>query len=179
MDNELLERLLRQLPQRGIDKARPSLADDVKNRIPHRLIAHRLDTINIIVDLRISKLAAAAAIVATMVLLAGFLGLRGSPQGHIYEDGKLFLKYCLGGENAYKSDALAGLSKFYQDLYQQGKEVVYYADRANLADSYAVLMHWKLPDGRYGVIFGDLTARTISPDTLIMLQSRMLQEKPK
>jgi hypothetical protein len=74
---------------------------------------------------------------------------------------------------------LASLSKFYESLIQQGREVVYYGGPTNPADKYAVVMHWKLPDGRYGVIFGDLTARTISPDTLIRLQASMLREKAK
>ena len=45
-----------------MDRPRPGLAREIKDRIPARLVRHRMDTISIIVDLRISRLAAAAAI---------------------------------------------------------------------------------------------------------------------
>jgi hypothetical protein len=179
MENEKLKKLLRELPGRSIEKARPGFAEEIKNQIPHRLIHHRLDTINIIVDFRINKLTAAAVVLAVIVLLGGFFGLRGSPAGEFVRDGKLFLKYCLRGENAYKADMLEGLSKLHESLVQQGREVVYYGAPADRTGRYVVLMHWKLPDGRYGVIFGDMTARTVSSDTLIRLQNSMLSENAK
>jgi hypothetical protein len=178
MDNELLEKLLKGLPEQCIEKARLSLAEEIKNQIPPRLAPHKADTINIMVDLRISRLAAAAAIAAT-ILLISLVGLRGFPGSQTIQDGKMFLKYCLGGEKAYKADVLASLIKLREELIQQGKEVVYYGNSPDPADKYAVVMHWKLPDGRYTVVFGDFTAKTVSPDTLIKLQSQMLRERTK
>jgi len=64
-------------------------------------------------------------------------------------------------------------------LAAQGREVVFYGSQANLKDPCTVLMHWKLSDDRYGVIFGDMTARTVSARTLIMLQANMLRERAK
>jgi len=97
----------------------------------------------------------------------------------VLEDGKLFLRYTLKGENACKAELLGNLAQFRDALIAQGREVVYYGKQANFNDPCAVIMHWKLPDGRYGVILGDMTARTVSARTLITLQDHMLRERAK
>jgi hypothetical protein len=38
-------------------------------------------------------------------------------------------------------------------------------------------MYWKLANGRYKVIFGDLSAKTVNAEELIDLQSQMLRNK--
>lgn len=175
MEKRELEELLKGLPERLIERARPGLAQEIKSRIPDRLSLHRMDTVRIIVDLRISRLAAAAAILLAVFLIGTFFGGRDAYGLHMYQDGKLLLKYAIGGEKASRAEALAGLEKFRDELASQGREVVFYGDRANLKDQYAVLMYWPLPDGKYGVILADLSARTVTPKTLIRLQARMLQ----
>ena len=174
-----LEELLRSLGEHGIERARPALAQEIKDRIPSRLTPHRMDTINIIVDLRISRAAAAAVILLTMLVIGWLIGGRDGAAPQMVEDGKLFLKYTLGGERAYKAEFLGNLAQFRDDLIAQGREVVYYGDRVKLNDPCVVIMHWKLPDGRYGVILGDLTTRTVSAKTLITLQDHMLQSGGK
>jgi len=143
------------------------------------LVPHRWDTINIIVDLRISRVAAAAAIVLAMLLIGSFFGGRDAAGARMFEDSKLFLKYTLGGENACKAEFLGNLAQFRDDLIAQGREVVYYGDQAKLKDPCAIIMHWKLSDDRYAVILGDLTTRTVGPKTLIALQAHMLQSRAK
>ncbi len=175
MDKERIEALLIAFSRRGIDPARPGLLEDIKGRIPRRLVPHRLDTINIIVDLRVSRIAAAAAIIIAVLAAGTFFG-RGAGSGGIYRDSKLFLKYALGGEKAYRSDVAGTLAGFRDNLVAQGREVVYYGQKAEKADPHAILMYWKLPDDKYGVILGDLSARTVSSKTLIRLQSHMLRE---
>ena len=179
MDTRTTENLLKALAEDGIERARPELGDQIKARIPYRLIPHRWDTINIIVDLRVSKVAAAAVILLAMLLIGGFFGGRDAAGARMYEDGKLVLKYTLGGENACKAEFLGNLSKFRDDLIAQGREVVYYGDQAKLKDPCAIIMHWKLSEDRYAVILGDLTTRTISSKTLIALQAHMLQGRAK
>jgi len=179
MEKRELEEMLKVLPVRLIEQARPGLAQEIKTRIPHRLYPHRMDTINIIVDLRVSRIAAAAAILVAVFLIGTFFGGRDANGMHMYQDGRLFLKYALGGEKACRADVLPGLAKFRDDLAAQGREVVFCGDRANLNDQYAILMYWPTPDGKYGVILGDLSARTVTPKTLIRLQARMLQERAK
>ncbi len=180
MREEKLGKLLNELAERTAEPVSPGLAENIKHQIPQRLMPHRsgMDTINIMIDLRISKLAAAAVIIVTMILLASFLGGRDLAGNGIYQDGKLLVKYCLGWAGAGGSDVLAGRSK-YEHLVHQGKDVTYYGDGIDPDDSNAVLMQWKLPDGKYRVIFADLRAKTVSAEELIELQARMLQKKTK
>jgi len=176
MKEEKLGKLLNELGERTVEPVRPGLAEDIKHQIPHSLVPHRgsMDTINIIIDLRISKLAAAAVIIITMILLANFFGGRDSIGNGIYQDSKLLIKYCLGGVG--KSNMLAGRSK-YEYLVHQGKDVVYYGDSIDPEDGNAVLMQWKLSDDKYKIIFGDLREKEVSAEELIELQARMLQRK--
>ena len=179
MGTQKIEDLLRRLAERGIERARPEFVQEIKARIPSRLIPRSMDTINIIVDLRISRVAAAAAILLAVLILGRFVGGRDATGAKVYEDGKLLLRYTLGGENACQAEFLGNLAQFRDELAAQGREVVYYGRTANLKDPCAVLMHWKLSEDKYGVILGDLTARTVSAKTLITLQDHMLQERPK
>jgi hypothetical protein len=179
MDPRKLDNLLKALAEHGIERPRPGLGQEIKARIPARLTAHRMDTINIIVDLRISRVAAAAAILLTMLLIGGFLSARGGADMQVYEDSKLLLHYTLAGESAGRAQFLDSLARFRDELAAQGREVVYYGRPAKRDDPCAIVMHWKLPDGRYGVILGDLTTRTVSAKTLISLQAHMLQDRAK
>jgi len=178
MDKQQVTELLKALPPRLDDPPRPALAVEIKRRIPERLIPHRMDTINIIVDLRISRVVAAAAVLVALALI-GVIAANRSGALETYHDGKLMLQYALGGEDAYKGDVLSGLVSFRDSLIAQGREVVYYGDRADPKDKMAILMHWKLSDDQYGVILGDLSARTVSSTTLIRLQARMLRDCSK
>jgi len=157
---------------------RQSLADDIKQHIPGRLAHRGLDTINIIIDLRISKLTAAAVIIITMILLANFFGGVNLAQEWLYKDNRLLVNYLFKGDR-FTSDenVTAGFLKYYQDLERQGKEVVYYGDSIDLADSNNIIIQWKLSDGNYRVIYSDLRIETVSGDKLIKLQARMLQKK--
>jgi hypothetical protein len=177
---EKLGKLLNELAQRTAEAVRPELAEDIKHQIPHRLMPRTggMNTINVMIDLRISKLAAAAVIIITLVLCASFLGGRDLTDDGIYKDGKLLIKYCLGGISADKGNVLAAKSK-YEYLTKKGEEVAYYGDSIDPEDSNAVLMQWKLPNGRYKVIFGDLREKTVSTEELIKLQTQMLQKAKK
>jgi len=178
MGTQKIEDLLRSLTERGIERARAGLGQEIKNRIPHRLMAHRMDTINIIVDLRISRVAAAAAIAVALLVLGSFYNSRDAG-GQMLEDSKLLVEYTLRGENAGKAQVLSSLEKFRDDLVAQGREVVFYGDKANRNDPYAIIMHWKVSEDKYGVILGDLSARTVGVKTLIRLQDHMLVGRSK
>ena len=182
MEEKKLGRMLSELADRTTEPVRPSLAEEIKHRIPQKLAPHRMgmDTINIIIDLRISKLAAAAVIIITMILLGNFFSGRGSTgDGGIYHDSKLLIEYCLAGSDTGRSGVLAGASKLYEHLVGKGEDVVYYGDSIEPGDSNAVLMQWKISDGEYRVIFGDLHTKTVGGEELIKLQARMLQKKVK
>jgi len=177
MGTTRIEDLLKDLGERGIERPRPELAREMRGRIPNRLICHRIDTINIIVDLRISRMAAAAAIILVLLVVGAFWGRRDAAGKRFFEDGKLFLQYTLGGENACSAQAVEKLARFRDDLVAQGRDVVFYGDQADLSDRYAIIMYWKCADDKYGVVLGDLSARTVSANALIRLHTHMLQER--
>lgn len=167
-----MEKLLSGLTDATVEPARPDLAEDIKSQIPHQLSTHRhwTNTTSIIIDLRVSKFTAAAVIIITMFLLANFFG---AADRGIFEA----IKYSIVGEKASQSEILASLAGLHEGLVDQGKEVIYYGDSVNFKDRNAMLMHWKLPNGRYRVVFSDLRIMTLSPDVVIMLQAQMLKNK--
>jgi hypothetical protein len=174
-----IEDLLRSWAERGFERARPGLGQEIKNRIPHRLIAHRMDTVNIIVDLRISRVAAAAIITLALLIIGSFYNSQDDIGGRMLEDSKLLVDYTLHGGRAGKAQVLSSVAKFRDDLLAQGREVVYYGDKVNLDEPYALIMHWKISEDKYGVILADLSARTVGPKTLIRLQDHMLLSQRK
>lgn len=190
MKEEKLKKLLNELADVTAEPPRPDFADDIKQRIPHRLIPPRsgIDTVNIIIDLRVSKLATAAAIIITMVLWGSFLRGRDSIGDGLYQDGKMLVRYFFGAgdeenkalaaKSGYRYNMFLAKSK-YQYLVQRGEDVTYYGDNIDPQDSNVVLMQWKLSDGNYKVIFADLREKTVSAEELIELQARMLQTKTK
>ena len=178
MKEEKLKKLLSELAKGTAEPVRPELVEEIKHRIPHRIVRHRgrMDAINIMIDLRVGKLTAAAVIIITMVLFASFFGGVDLAGGGICQDSKLLVKYCLGG--AGRGEVLAGRAG-YEHLVHQGKDVVYYGDTIDPEDGNAVLIQWKLSEGKYRVVFGDFRTKTVSAEELIELQARMLQKKRK
>jgi hypothetical protein len=177
MGKEELKELLNKLPDAMTEPVRPGLGEDIKHQIPHRLSPHRvgMDTINIIIDFRINKLAAAAAIIITIIFCATFLGGRDSTGGSVLQDSMLLIKYWGAADTSKIS---AGRSK-YEHLLQRGEDVVWYGDRLNPKDSGAVLMQRKLADGKYEVTFVDGREKQVTAEDLITLLSEMLQKKTK
>jgi len=177
MGKEELKELLNKLPDAMTEPVRPGLGEDIKRQIPHRLSPHRvgIDTINIIIDFRINKLAAAAAIIITIIFCATFLGGRDSTGGSVLQDSMLLIKYWGAADTSKIS---AGRSK-YEHLLQRGEDVVWYGDRLNPKDSGAVLMQRKLADGKYEVTFVDGREKQVTAEDLITLLSEMLQKKTK
>ena len=128
------------------------------------------------IDLRISRLAAAAAIIITIILFASFMGSGGSKGDNLYQDGKMLLQYWLGGENAQKV-VFKDSSELLKRLVPENKEdIKYFGDVVEPGDSKAVLMYWKRDDGRYEVIFGDFKTKTLTADELLEAQGNMLKK---
>ena len=59
---------------------------------------------------------------------------------------------------------------FYMALVQDQKEPVYYGETVGPDDTNKVLLRWKLENGQYRVIFGDLSARSVTPEELAELE---------
>ena len=54
-----------------------------------------------------------------------------------------------------------GIAGFYQKLVDEQREPEYFGATVEPGDSEAILLKWKLDDGRYRVIYGDLRAETV------------------
>ncbi len=69
--------------------------------------------------------------------------------------------------------------RFYAGLVIEDKDPAYYGSRVTAEFPHAILMRWKTEDGKYRVIFGDLTARDVSAGELAQLEAMPLNIKPK
>lgn len=176
MNEEKLKKLLNDLADASVEPVRPGLSEDIKRQIPKRLSPHKggTDTIHIVINLRISKLAAAAVIITTILLCAGLFGGREWTRDGIVDG----VKDSLAWLGAGRADVMAVRSK-YEDLVRQGRHVVFYGDNIAPGDKSAILMQLKLPDDKYRVVFGDGSTTIVNPEELIELHSRMLLKKTK
>jgi outer membrane lipoprotein-sorting protein len=62
------------------------------------------------------------------------------------------------------------LGMFYMTLVGDDKEPVYYGETVGPDDADAVLMRWKVSDGQYRVVFGDLLTSDVTPEELAELE---------
>jgi len=69
--------------------------------------------------------------------------------------------------------------RFYAGLVIEGKDPAYYGSKVTAEFPHAVLMRWKIEDGKYRIIFGDLTARDVSAGELAQLEAMPLNTKLK
>jgi len=73
---------------------------------------------------------------------------------------------------------LQSMGFFYMMLMQDKKDPVYYGDKVTPEFPHAVLMRWNAEDGKYRVIFADLTAEDVTADELAELEAAPLNIKP-
>ena len=64
-------------------------------------------------------------------------------------------------------------SLLYKSLVDESREPVYYGETVGLDDVDKVLLRWKLGDGQYRVIFGDLHADTVTADVMTELETEL------
>ena len=69
--------------------------------------------------------------------------------------------------------------RFCAELVMEDKDFAYYGDKVTAEFPHAVLMRWKIEDGKYRIIFGDLTARDVSAGELAELEAMPLNTKPR
>jgi len=177
MKEEQIKELLNELGRRATEPVRPGLGEEIKHRIPHRLSRHKIgwDTVNIIIDLRLSKSVAAAAIIITMILLLNLFGGRDLANGGIFKDGMLLINYWRGvGE-----DPVSIARSKYEHLLDRGENVIWYGDSIDIKDANSVLMQRKLPDGKYELTFADGHDKQVNSEQLVKLLARMLEKRTK
>ena len=69
--------------------------------------------------------------------------------------------------------------RFCAELVMEDKDFAYYGDKVTAEFPHAVLMRWKIEDGRYRIIFGDLTARDVTAGELAELEAMPLNTRPR
>ncbi|MBN1806633.1 MAG: hypothetical protein JW837_15395 [Sedimentisphaerales bacterium] len=171
-----IKELLNKLTDATTEPVPHTLAEDIKRQIPSSFPHHKMrkDTINIIIHLRISKLAAAAAIIITIIICGTFLGGRDSSNG-VIQDGMLFIKHWA---RAGYTD-ISAIKSRYDRLLDRGEDVVWYGEQITSKDRSTVLIQRKLPDGNYEIMFADGREKQVTAEELIPILSRMLQKKAK
>ena len=60
---------------------------------------------------------------------------------------------------------------FYADLVDNDRDAAYYGDDVDSRDYDRVLLRWRLDDGRYRVIYGDLRSETVTTERLAELEA--------
>ena len=78
-------------------------------------------------------------------------------------------------EMSQKSMKVMGATLFYAKLVQEGKDAAYYGDKVTASDANAVLLRWKISDGLYRVIFGNLATENVSAERLAELEGAQPQ----
>lgn len=177
MKEEQIQKLLNELGPRITEPVRPGLGEEIKQRIPHRLSRHKIgwDTVNIIIDLRLSKSVAAAIIIITMILLLNLFGSHDSTGGGIIKDGMLVIKYW---GNSGKEQVAISRSR-YELLQSRGEDVIWYGDSVDIKDANSVLMQRRLPDGKYEITLADGQEKQVVSEQLVELLTRMLEKRSK
>jgi len=92
-------------------------------------------------------------------------------------DGPDSLKGLSNDEKTKKTSelmSLGGPAFFYITLVEENKDPVYYGETVGPDDTEKVLLRWKLDDGQYRIIFGDLSAKTVTAEELAELEKQML-----
>ena len=177
MKEEQIQKLLNELGPRITEPVRPGLGEEIKQRIPHRLSRHKIgwETVNIIIDLRLSKSVAAAVIIVAMILLLNLFGGQDSTGVGIIKDGILLIKYW--GDSG-KEQVSISRSK-YELLLSRGEDVIWYGDSIDVKDAKSVLIQRKLPDSRYELTFADGQEKQVNSEQLVKLLTHMLEKRTK
>jgi len=65
---------------------------------------------------------------------------------------------------------------FYRTLVEDKKDPAYYGQTVGPDDTNKVLLRWKLDNGQYRVIFGDLSIKNVAPEELVELEKPLLEQ---
>jgi outer membrane lipoprotein-sorting protein len=76
----------------------------------------------------------------------------------------------------YEQTLLIGPAIFYRTLVEENKDPAYYGEMVGTDDTNKVLLRWKLDNGQYRVIFGDLSIKNVTPEELAELEKPLLEQ---
>jgi hypothetical protein len=82
------------------------------------------------------------------------------------------------GSLMQKMMPITALWMLHSTLASEQRDPAYYGDTVTPQSPHAVLLRWKLDDGRYRVIFGDLTTRDVSAEELAKLEAAPRSQQP-
>jgi hypothetical protein len=66
--------------------------------------------------------------------------------------------------------------KFYSELLKDEMNAAYYGDKVTADNPELVLLRWKVSDGTYRVVFGNLTATDVNAEELVELEKTLLEQ---
>ena len=178
MKTDEIENILRKMAKATDHRPANDLAENIIQQIPQSLREHRpgRGTINIMINLRINRIAAAAIIIFTLILFLQFFPLLNNGHSNLIQDSRMWVK-AWASKAGSQQKLLEQTSNLYQLLLDKGKEITYYGDSIGPQAEGSILMHWKVDDNNYIVIFGDLSKDEVSAEKLIEIQSKMLQNR--
>jgi len=81
-------------------------------------------------------------------------------------------------EEIAKIIKLQSIGMTYAMMVKDGNDPAYYGDRVTAQFPHAVLMRWKIDEGTYRVIYGDLAVEDVSTELLAELEATPLNLKP-
>ncbi len=167
MKEKRIEKLLYKLADVTSERPRTELAEDIKNRIPQQLshLKRKMDTVNIIIDLRVNKLAAAAVIIVSMILLANIFNGKDTGGAGLLQESKLLIRYFLAKDNDQTGDVLPEMS----DQFTPSAERI--ASRSLLTPSRSPLGNWATQKH----VGSNLLAKTQRPFTAATLKGHLKQ----
>ena len=129
--------------------------------------------INIVIDLRINKYVAAAAIIISTIMFANLLNLHSDRT--LYSETKIVLQSLLH-KNSHHAD-FSDFKKLCEKLKAAGHQIEYLGDTADRSDPDSILMYTKLADGNFSVRFINLRTEIFTSQELIAHQTKLLQKK--
>ena len=173
-----IEKMLERMGQATDHSPGEDLSENIKRHIPDRLYEHKAgrDTVSIMINLRISRLAAAAIIILTIIIGLQVIPAVSSEDSGLIQDGRMWLR-AWTSKSATEKVLNKQSSQLYRELVSKGKDITYYGESINPDGSDSILMHWKVDEDKYMVIFGNLKKEIVSSEDLIKLQSEMLSTK--
>ncbi len=169
------EELLEDMARHISEPVPHDLGERIKVRIPPVLTQCQgaKGPVNIIVHLRISRLAAAAAIVITMMICGLIYRSHSQDTEGLYDDLKTLVTF-LPNRGEPTEQVMAGFQNFSLSLQEKGKDVVFFGNVIDKPSADTLLMYWQMDNGDYRVVYGDFCVSQLNTTELIEAQSRML-----
>jgi len=175
MQNNDIEKMLKDLAVKTSELAPEGLSDRIKEQIPSELKEYKgkFDTVRIIVDIKIGRLAA-AVIIILMIIFCTDIYNRAEYGNTFLGDTKFLFSYIAGTS---MPNPTGNLEPSESGVFSMGGREVFYCGDDKSGSKDAILMHWEIAEGQHRIVFADQSTKIVSGDELIELLSNALREK--